>query len=59
MTITVKIKTDNAAFEEDKHGEINRILMDWIAEDDNLRWVHRSLHDTNGNTVGSVTVKGK
>jgi hypothetical protein len=57
MTITIKIKTDNAAFEDDKRGEILRILTDWIAN--GQRGILASkLYDSNGNQVGSVTLTG-
>ena len=70
MTITIKIKTNNAAFRDDDAGEndrdaqeyardeeIRRILMDRLVKD----WPFDSttLIDSNGNTVGSVTVTGK
>jgi len=55
MTITIKVSTDNAAF-EDKDAEIARLLhkiaLQWPLHDSTLR-------DFNGNSVGSVTVKGK
>ena len=57
MTITIKLKTGNAAFEGDKDSEIRRILTE-IAD----TWPVSSgmnVRDYNGNTVGSVTVTGK
>lgn len=56
MTFTIKIKTDNAAFQDNKEGEIRWILQDWIRRD---ILVDRRVMDSNGNTVGSITVKGK
>lgn len=56
MTITIKLKTDNAAFQDGcKEQEIQNILQDWI----NSGCGPRKLRDSNGNTVGSVTVTGK
>jgi len=58
MKITIDIKTDNAAFGEGYHEELNRILSKTIhaivndTRDGNLR-------DLNGNAVGKFTVKGK
>ena len=63
MTITIKLKTDNAAF-EDRDAEIGRLvhrvaqrlergaLASGIKES-------QALVDLNGNKVGSVTVTGK
>ena len=56
MTITIKIKTDNAAF-EDKDAEIKRILQKRLVDD--WPFDRNTLVDYNGNTVGSVTVTGK
>ena len=58
MKITIDIKTDNAAFEDE--SEIYNILVDQVAakigqdykRDGNLR-------DSNGNTVGKFKVTGK
>ncbi len=56
MTITIKLKTDNAAFADGcKEQEVQRILEKWIAEG----YGPRNLRDYNGNTVGSVTVTGR
>ena len=55
MTITIKIRTGNAAFEDDKDAEIRRILCEWIADGAHAR----PLYDYNGNRVGSVAVTGK
>lgn len=67
MTITIKIKTENAAFcgefpqshetsSDAKHVEIARILTQ-LADD--WPYQHEAIQDHNGNTVGSVTVRGK
>lgn len=56
--ITIKISTDNAAFEMDRDTEIARILerlaADWYSVGDGTK-----IRDINGNTVGSVTLTGK
>lgn len=55
MTITIKIDTGNAAFEEDPDVEIHRMLFEWLRKGmGNAR-----LYDYNGNAVGRVTVTGK
>ena len=58
MTITIKIHTDNAAF-EDREAEIARILARVCREFYGFGSTPTPLRDSNGNTVGSVTVKGK
>jgi hypothetical protein len=55
VTITIKLKTGDAAFEYDRKIEVQRILREWIADG-----IHaRLLFDYNGNRVGSVTVTGQ
>jgi hypothetical protein len=63
MTITIRLKTDNAAFEHDREEEAFRIAREGL---DRLLIHGRpksrlgyGLRDSNGNVVGSVTVKGK
>lgn len=58
MTITIKIKTDNAAFEDNTGGEIARILRRYADEIDGMEPEEAKLLDYNGNTVGSVTITG-
>lgn len=53
MDITITINCDNAAFEDDAHGEVASILLEWI-ESGELS--NRKLRDANGNTVGSVEI---
>jgi hypothetical protein len=58
MTITITIKTDNAAFEDNWDVEVNGILnaaMDWLRHRD-ARPGEKSLFDSNGNKVGSIVV---
>lgn len=55
MTFTVKISTDNAAFQDgDRYLEVARILRE-IADDAEQgaagKW---PVHDYNGNTVGTA-----
>lgn len=62
MTITIKLKTDNAAFtdghypEETRNAEIRRIIHEWMHKG---YMADADLRDSNGNTVGTVTVTGK
>lgn len=59
MTITIKIKTDNAAFEGvGRYLELSRLMekaKDTVCADERERY----LFDSSGNKVGSVTVTGK
>lgn len=60
MTITIKIDTGNAAFQDGfKAEEVARIVHEYvlpcIADGAKLR----PVRDYNGNTVGSVKVTGK
>lgn len=56
MIITIRLQTENAAF-TDNPSELRDILAEAIAL---VLGETRSatLRDSNGNTVGSVTVKG-
>jgi hypothetical protein len=62
MRITIAIDTDNAAFHTDEHDdgtdEIMRILRDYAerVSEYGVRMSHGNLRDSNGNTVGRVTV---
>ncbi len=62
MTITIRLKTDSAAFidgvypQETRDHEIRRIVHDWLHRG---RMADAELIDENRNRVGSVTVKGK
>ena len=64
MTITIKLTTDNAAFEDDKDAEIGRLVhrvaqrLERGAIASGIRET-QALVDLNGNRVGSVTVRGK
>ena len=60
MDITIKINTDNNAFQESYYREIERVM-------DNVRdivlmhgkgvVINRSVHDINGNKIGVVKKK--
>ncbi len=54
MKIVIEINCDNAAFEDDFEGEVERILKQ---VNPNLVF-HRPivLYDVNGNSVGSATM---
>jgi len=52
MTITIRIDTANAAFDDSNIEEVSRIIKDWL--DSNMRFT--SLYDINGNKVGTVKV---
>ncbi len=68
MTITIRLQTDNAAFQDqdgDPRYEVARIvrqIASWFV-DDGLYLdgadTYPPLRDSNGNTVGSVTVTGR
>jgi hypothetical protein len=58
MTITIRLKTDNAAFEDDREGELLRIFGQAALAVVQYGASRKSLRDSNGNTVGSVTVTG-
>jgi len=65
MKLIIEINTDNAAFQEyDQAGsEVGRILKDLarsvtgLSEVDLREYQGLKLRDSNGNTVGKVTVK--
>jgi hypothetical protein len=50
--ITIKIETDNAAFQEN-HNELRTILEDLGNKLQNTNENEGAIRDTNGNTVGS------
>lgn len=53
MTLVIKIKMDNAAFEDNPQAEAARILRKFADQYENGTTT-RSLMDINGNTVGHV-----
>ena len=57
--ITIKITTDNAAFEDNgKDQEVYNILQE-MADNWPRAASTGKVRDSNGNTVGSVTLTGK
>jgi hypothetical protein len=52
--MTIKFKTDNAAFEEDFSGEVVRILQ-VIIQDVERGYDNGAIMDVNGNKVGTWT----
>jgi hypothetical protein len=62
MKITIDIRTENAAFKDDRDAEIHRILSKFA--DSILRHgmgnnLSQPVTDSNGNTVGKFKVTGK
>jgi hypothetical protein len=55
MTVTIKIKCDNAAFEDGK-TEVARLLELCANEAKNGQLVYRNLFDSNGNRVGEMKI---
>lgn len=55
---TLKLETDNAAFDDEPHAEIARILRE-VADRMEAKRFTRTLHDINGNAVGRVDWIGK
>lgn len=59
MTITIKLETDNAAFEDGSGREVARILRKLavkIQDDDLEALTGGKLMDVNGNSVGTWEV---
>lgn len=73
MTITIRINTGNATFHDEnadeqdraaqdvaREFEVNRILSAWLGVSAERGMLESTnLRDYHGNTVGSVTVRGK
>lgn len=61
MTITIKLKINNAAFQPDASSEVYRILKTLTerVSDGGMHYLPGNIIDSNGNTVGTVTVTGK
>lgn len=60
MKFTLEINCDNAAFADDREGEIARILTDLAAEIDAGMLPllsHHPVRDGNGNKVGFAILK--
>lgn len=60
MTITIRLDTGNAAFEDaGKEAEVVRIITEQVCRVFySLGSTPTNLRDVNGNTVGTVTVRG-
>lgn len=63
VNIEFDINVDNSAFGRNKVREITRIMNLWVCriknmslKDDTFGFEH-SLHDINGNNVGSITIR--
>lgn len=60
MTITIRLTTDNAAFDEPyTDAEIARILERCAQRWYSFGPTPSKLYDSNGNAVGTITVKEK
>lgn len=58
MDITIKINTDNAAFEENEPQEVSKILQQAIKlYTQGCLSPYTPLRDTNGNTCGWLYIK--
>lgn len=61
MTITITLRTDNDVFQPDASEEVYRILRALTdrVSDGGLHYLPGNITDSNGNTVGTVTVTGR
>ena len=62
MKVTIKFKTDSSAFEDDFHGEVNRVLaqvQDTVSlyNYDFKFPMTGMLRDINGNIIGKIDIK--
>tara|TARA_A100001035_G_scaffold197732_1_gene158537 strand:- start:54 stop:236 length:183 start_codon:yes stop_codon:yes gene_type:complete len=60
MDITIKINTDNDAFQESYYREIERVMdnvRDIVLMHGKSVVINRSVHDINGNKIGVVKKK--
>lgn len=57
MKIRIDIRTDNDAFADDRDAEVLRILREWLSRDSALRADRRTLRDSNGNAIGTLTIQ--
>ena len=56
--ITIRIETENAAFEDQEYEEVSRILQEIIDSNYLLKTKDkRKLYDINGNPVGELIIK--
>jgi hypothetical protein len=59
MKITIDIKTDNAAFQDDFNGELTEIINGFKFRFLESGYNSGILFDSNGNTAGKFKVTGK
>jgi hypothetical protein len=56
--ISIKIKTENAAFDDYEYEEVSRILKDIIEDISRFKMDEkRTLYDINGNVVGELKIR--
>lgn len=55
--INIKIKTENAAFQEDIYDELGRMIENIGCNMRKHGTVKEKIYDINGNSVGKITVK--
>lgn len=64
MKLSITIETDNAAFEDDFHGEVKRVLDSVnskleLVDNPKTQIFGAVLFDSNGNRVGNATITGE
>ena len=58
LTITIKMRTGNEAFTDDRESEVCRVLKDVVAYAARVQTSgEKNLYDFNGNIVGTLEVK--
>jgi len=60
MKVEIEFNTDNAAFEDSFLMEITRVLQSAkaaIKDSENTTMIRRMIRDSNGNRIGTVTIK--
>ncbi len=58
MKVSIEINCDNAAFEDDRAGEISRILKDLSKQFEEQTNPYKKIYDVNGNPVGHCDIIG-
>jgi len=56
MNLNITINLDNDSFAESPEQEVIQVLLDFIQQINNKGLKEYSIHDTNDNIIGSVTV---
>lgn len=59
MKLQINIEIGNAAFDDAPMSEVARILRDYATRIENDGDPCRTLHDINGNSVGTAELDGK